>query len=1112
MPDAQDIKLSDFVHVSRHYQRSIRIDIDLGRPDALDGYICHGTATAVLSSMTKQLLESNQRAFTWTGPFGGGKSSLAVAFASALGSDKHLRAKARDILKLEDIPSFDQALPCRKGWLTVPIVGKRASVVSELAKGLRRAQGLGHDGRKTNPTTLIGDICEAAAAKKNDGIIIIIDEMGKFLEASALGLGDDVYFFQELAEAAARTSGKIVVIGILHQSFSQYAARLGIGTRDDWIKVQGRYSDIPLVAASDEVVELIGRAIHTEVIPDWMMPASIEIADSIRARRPAVGDSFSNSLHACWPLHPAMAALLGPISKRQFGQNERSTFGFLASVEPSGFRSYLESTPKLQSSWYRPNDYWDYLRANLEPAILSSPDGHRWAQAVEAVERTEAKTTDTLHVELIKNIAVIDLFRNGSGLAAESSVLKSLFYVHTLGQVEAALEQLSKWRVILFKKHIGAWSVFEGSDFDIDNAISQARAGMSGVDFSLLESLTNLYPVIAKRHYHKTGTMRWMNMALCRLDDVQRIATKFKPHNGEFGLFLLALPGANTNNKAALRKCHEHSRMEPWPVVIGIPRNHAKIEDLGSELLALQIVQSRHELNGDPVARREVQARISSVRVHLEEQLREAVTNARWIAGEDEIDTNGRLSPIASNLADTVYPSAPQLWSELLNRDSPSSNSVKARRDLLYCMLDHEEEENLGNAGYPAERGLYETLLRTTGLHRQDANGTWRLLPPDDQHAPTFARLWDATRKLFVDSNTRVKVSDMHDLWATPPYGVRRGVMPVIFMAFLLTHKGNLALYKDGMFIPRVNDADIDEYLQDASRFSMRWILIDQEKAGILSGIADILAEVGASASTRDPLEAARGLVALVFGLPAWSQRTHTVSDIARDVRDTLLKASDPHKVLFIDLATLLENNGGRSYVDALRSPITEIARAYDNLLARINTSMLEALDAPADKLDRLRARAEVLNGVTGDLRQDAFAARLAKHDGSKESIEGILSLAANKPPRDWNDRDIDHALLDIAQAALRFRQAEAFVSVKGRKPTSEAFAIVIGAGAQTRTVSRSFSIPDRHRDAVESMAERLAETLMAEGHSTEILLAALAKAGMRLTLEDDAKMEKSHG
>lgn len=1107
-----NVKLSDIVSVSRHYQRSIRIDIDLGRQDALDGYICHGTAISVLSSMTKQLLESNQRAFTWTGPFGGGKSSLAVTFASALGKDKRLRAKAREVLRLEDIPLFDKALPCRNGWLTVPIVGKRTGIISELANGLRRAKGLGTDARKTNPTTLIAEICEAANNSKNDGVLIIIDEMGKFLEASALGVGDDVYFFQELAEAAARTQGRVVVIGILHQSFSQYAARLGIGTRDDWVKVQGRFSDIPLIAASDEVVELIGRAIQSGIIPHWMMPASIEIADSIRSRRPAVGDNFSERLYTCWPLHPAMAALLGPISKRQFGQNERSTFGFLASVEPFGFRSYLESTPRDLSTWYRPNDYWDYLRANLEPAILASPDGHRWAQAVEAVERTEAKTSDPLHVELIKSIAVIDLFRNGSGLAAESKVLKSLFYGSQVEQVDPSLEQLSKWRVVLFKKHISAWSVFEGSDFDIDNAISQARSGMSGVDFSLLESLTNLYPVIAKRHYHETGTMRWMSMALCRLDDVQRIATKFKPQSGEFGQFLLMLPGSNANTKAALGKCHEFSRMEPWPIVIGLPRNHAKIEDLGSELLALQIVQSRHELGGDPVARREVQARILSVRAHLEEQLREAVTNARWVSGDSVVETMGRLSPIASNLADKTYPAAPKLWSELLNRDSPSSNSVKARRDLLYCMLDHEGEENLGIAGYPAERGLYETLLKATGLHRQDPNGLWRLMPPDEQYALAFVPLWYETRKLFVDSTMRVKVSDIYELWAKRPFGVRRGVMPVILTAFLLAHNGNLALYKEGMFIPRVSDADIDEYLQDPSRFSLRWILIDQKKESILSGISNILAEVGASASTRDPLEAARGLVALVFGLPAWSQRTQTISDIAREVRDTLLKASDPHKVLFIDLAALLENSNEQSYVEALRKPIKEIAGAYDDLLARIQSSMLEALDAPADKLDRLRARADVLVGMTGDLRQDAFAARLAKHDGSKESIEGILSLAANKPPRDWNDRDIDHALLDIAQSALRFRQAEAFVSVKGRKPNSEAFAVVIGAGAQTRTISREFSISDRHRDAVDSMAELLSKTLMAEGHSTEILLAALAKAGMRLTIEEDAKMEKSHG
>ena len=1112
MNSPKETMLSDFVKISRQYQRSIRIDIDIGRPEALEGYICHGTAKAVLDSMSKQILNNNQRTFTWTGPFGGGKSSLAVALGCALGNDKRLRAKARQVLQLERLSEFDKAIPVRQGWITVPVVGKRGSVVAEIAKSLNRARGGSGEARKKSGASLIEELCETAAEKSNDGVFIVIDEMGKFLEACALGVGDDVYFFQELAEAAARSAGRLVVVGILHQSFSQYAARLGIDLRDDWAKIQGRYSDIPLVAASDEVVELIGKAIEAERRPDWMLKISKAIATSIQSRRPAVGENFAQILSQCWPLHPAMAALLGPISRRQFGQNERSTFGFLSSVEPHGFRWYLQNTPLSKATWYRPDDYWNYLRSNLEQAILASPDGHRWAQAVEAVERTEAKTSEKLHVELIKNIAIIDLFRNGSGLAAEFEVLSAIMYDQSKAKIQEALDQLAVWRVTLFKKHIGAWSVFEGSDFDIDAAVKQARSNLPGVDFDLLASLTNLYPVVAKRHYHETGTMRWMHMALCRLDAAEKLASNFKPKQGEFGLFLLALPSQGSNPKNYLKLCHEYTRESPWPIVIGVPNNHAKIVSLGAELIALESVQSRHELDGDPVARREIHARIYAVRANLEEQLRVAVACAKWVVGDLVFETGVRLSPIASSLADTLFADAPAIWSELINRDHPSPNSIKARKDLLYKMLGHEHEENLGIEGFPADRGLYETVLKMTELHRKDKLGLWSFQPPSEANSPSMASIWSATRDLFIDPGTRVSLATIHALWALPPFGVRQGVMPVLMVAFILAHKGNVAVYKDGIFIPHVSDADIDEYIQDPQRFSMRWILIDKEKTAILLGISAILAEVGMTIGARDPLEAARGLVALIFGLPAWSQRTLSLSAEARAVRDTLLKAHDPHKVLFVDLAAILENKAGISYVDALREPIKEISGAYDALLRRIENSMLEALDAPADKLDRLQFRAEALAGVTGDLRQDAFASRLAKHNGSRESVEGILSLAANKPPRDWNDRDIDAAMLEIAQASLRFRQTEAFVSVRGRVPTSEAFAVVIGAGSDTQIISRAFSIPDRHRAAVENMADILAHQLKSEGLSTNVLLAILAKAGMRLTTEDDTSMENSHG
>ena len=1093
--------LSDIVQISRQYQRAIRVDADIGRSDALSGYICHATATAVIDGMCTQLSGTNQRCFTWTGPFGGGKSSLAVALASALHPDRSLRTKARELLGLDSKPAFDRAFPVRKGWLLVPVVGRRGSVISELHASLRRSQGRTVDGRsKPNAQSLIAELLEEAKSRPHDGVLVIIDEMGKLLEASSLGSGDDVYFFQELAEAAARSEGRLVVVGVLHQSFAQYSARLGIDTRDDWAKVQGRYIDLPFVAASDEVVELIGRAIEAKERPPWMRDASKVVAEAIRSRRPAVGENFATALEACWPLHPAMAALLGPISKRQFGQNERSTFGFLSSVEPHGFRSYLNSTPKWEASWYRPCDYWDYLRSNLEPSILASPDGHRWSQAVEAVERAEAKTGDALFVSMIKSIAVIDLFRNGSGLAADSAVVAALFYDKTPEELDAALQRLSSLKVALFKSYTGAWSVFEGSDFDIDAAIAQALASSPGIDYGRLANLMGLHPVVAKRHYHETGSMRWMELSLCSIEQAEKTAAIFQPKKGEFGTFILALPSKGMKLRDARKRAQLCSKLRPWPVMVGIPENHARIAELSAELVALEQVKDRHELSGDAVARREVYARLAATRADLEDQLQAAVSLAKWHDGTTEVvEPGSKLSPVASVLADDLFCHSPPVWSELVNRDNVSSNSVKARRDLLHAMINAEGQESLGFEGFPAERGLYETLLRSTELHRQDASNAWRCMPPGDRRAAGFAPLWDATRALFSDANARVGAHELYELWTAPPFGMKRGIQPVVLTAFLLAHKANIAVYKDGMFVPRLTDFDIDECLQDPDRFSLRWVAIDEDKNRILKGIAKLLAEIGEDAGATDPLEAARGLVAMVFNLPEWARRTSRLGQTAKEMRDMLLKASDPHKVLFVDLASLLSATDGRTYVKALRAPLQELAGAYGKMLAEVEGTMLAALDASRDDLEALRERAKSVSGISGDLQMDGFATRLANFDGSRTSLEGILSLAAERPPRDWVDRHIDAAILELAKFARRFREAEAFVAVQGRKAHSEAIAVVIGTGSDTRTISRSFAISDRHRKTVEAKANEVASMLEGQGLGTDILLAILAKAGMRL-------------
>jgi len=144
-----------------------------------------------------------------------------------------------------------------------------------------------------------------------------------------------------------------------------------------------------------------------------------------------------------------------------------------------------------------------------------------------------------------------------------------------------------------------------------------------------------------------------------------------------------------------------------------------------------------------------------------------------------------------------------------------------------------------------------------------------------------------------------------------------------------------------------------------------------------------------------------------------------------------------------------------------------------------------------------LQKRARIVSGLSGDLRLDAFAARLAEFDGTTEGMEEIASMAINKPARDWSDRDPDRAALALAELALRFRQAELLARVKGREPTQHALAIAFGTGEAGRAVMEAFDIAEAERFEVAALARELTRLIESSGADRRLALAALAEVGV---------------
>ena len=644
-------------------------------------------------------------------------------------------------------------------------------------------------------------------------------------------------------------------------------------------------------------------------------------------------------------MHPVVTCLLGPISRRRFGQNQRSLFGFLNSAELFGFQDFLKHAE--DEKLYTPDMLWDYLRANLEPSILVSPDGHRWALAAEALERCESQDCNEIHIKLLKTIAIIDLFKERSGIIANFNILKTCFHEISDKELRDALAKLNNWSYTIFKKYLDAHAIFAGSDFDIDQATRSALEHINEIDFKELKSLAGIQPILAKRHYHETGTLRWFEVNIipvCALIDTVK---RYQPEKGAIGQFILAVPTEGENEEETKKLCCEAANYDaPWDSMAGMSKASWAIVPLARELLALEWVSDEHpELAGDSVARREVSARIAALQSLLETELHKCFDNAVWFGMRHAAKhlRQADLNNIASQLADTRFNQCPRLHNELLNRQKPSGSAVAAQNILLRRMVLNKGENRLGIEKFPAEAGLFVSILKKSGLYRQDS-GEWQFIAPDENSDPCrLIPMWEAAKKLIQEKS--IAVSELYELWHKPPFGVKDGLLPVLSVAFILTQRDKLAIYREGLFKARFDDVDVDYLAKDASTIQIRWMDLSDIARRLLSEMAAIVRDLDETnqLTQLEPIDVARGLVAIYDQLPQWSKRTMRLSSNAVRIRDMFKRARDPNKFLFDDIPETLGEDISQIDEEALhhvvknvRDGLTELVHAYPLMLHRV--------------------------------------------------------------------------------------------------------------------------------------------------------------------------------
>lgn len=1156
--------LSKLFQIKGRFRRSVHLERDFYTENALDGYILTVTAREMLLRVVATLEnETTSKAWSLTGPYGSGKSAFALFTAKLLGdTDTSATQQALKILKDGDTALHKQFIDTKKngnwslsGFCPVLISGERAPLPITLLRGLE--QGLKASGflsvnslqqkiRKLLRTaangtppqaseiTALFELATSTIGKNGgQGLLLVIDELGKFLEYAAQDpVQGDVFVLQVLAEFAARSDQTpLLLLTILHQAFEQYANKAAKSQQEEWAKIQGRFEDIVFVEPTEQVLRLIGSAIERtsgDEKRNLPLPTELELKPNQLTE-----DEFSELLRNCLPLHPTVLLVIDSIFRR-FGQNERSLFAFLSSSEPHGLQDFLFNQHYNRDTLplFSIADLYDYLKTNMGNRLYISHNSKKWAEIESAIG--SLSDSSAMPVKLIKTIGILGIVSESiPNLKASEPMLRYALDNKTKGfahEFETALDILKGRSIATYRIYNKAYTLWAGSDIDIEAKLREAE-GSVYAKADLATSLSRYLPIrplVARRHLFETGTLRYFAIRYTDLDNFD-VDLK-KPLDDADGLVLYTLPANEHEVNQLVTKASEDVLASLQKVLIAIPKTTGNLQDTVTQLTHLYWVSDNTpELEGDRIARLELAVQQTQVKKEVSNRLtvifgEESKNACTWYHQGQPININSQRSRNAhlSEICDEIYNKTPIIRNELINRREISVAATTARKNLIKAMLENSDKANLGIKSYPPQMSIYRSLLWNTGIHRE-IGGVWGFYPPKTDNKNRMEYTWK-TIEIFLTEceGKRQSIEELYKRLMAPPLGVRRGPLPILLCAAMLHYKTEIALYENGSFIPNWSMPVFERLLKVPQQFELKRFRI----AGIR---ADLLAQFSERpnqpmvAEEPDLLTIVTSLIYSIAQLPKYVLTTQELSAASKNVRKAILNASEPDELLFNQLPEVLgfPTFGPETVVDGkvisdffttLQDALSELEQAYEVLLNFIEQLLAEAFNLTSKNEElqtELVTRTELLLEIVIETNFKGFLIQICSsgHDFTSW-LEAIATYLVKKPPSAWIDADKAQFEINLSQLARKFRHFEA-VSYEKLKH------INLSSGKPIRIGITTTNQPEQERvvtltPAVEKAADKIEKTLneIDKNGTAEFRLAAIARISQKLMQESETEKE----
>ncbi len=635
--------------------------------------------------------------------------------------------------------------------------------------------------------------------------------------------------------------------------------------------------------------------------------------------------ALAEVLKNAYPFSPTALYVLPRLAAR-LAQNERTIFSFVRDV---AFR-------KIPSF----GDLYQYFSPSMASDTGAGGSHRRWLETESAL----SKANSDLEREILSSVAVLGFGISGERTRTRKELVEFAvagFSGHSASSIKEAVADLIDRKLLLYRSRSDDVSVWHGTDVDIRSRLNEEILRVRS-EFGIVEILEKEHPPPNWRpvvHNVKNSIRRFFEgkyVPASELLQKKQAHPLLKLEPGEDGRVIYCIPSTQKEIDA-LNLFLQSFSADP-AVVFVVPDRTDAMLDVVFEIVALgRLGQDIDFISTDPFVIPELDHMMNCSREDLgrvvtrilspEEQCKNWFSEGKKFLLKNTAELCERLSEIA----DRRFSHSPLINNELVIRKQISRPMKNARKKLILGILERSGEPHLGfdRQATTPDVSMYRTVLERTRLYGSfDGKWSWAVGSERIQDS-NVGEVWKILDDFFSEpGNGKSPREEIFNRLENPPYGIRKGVLPVLVASAMQAFGRGLVVRRDGKYLSDVLASEVEEFCSEPERFTVDVIEVDEKLSGYMRVLIEQFGEFqdGYGDLLRQFHDA---LKSWKESLPPQALRTSFLSQEAQGFQSVVRSDEDPASIALRRFPALV---GERGPNDRVLSAISRFMREMESV------------------------------------------------------------------------------------------------------------------------------------------------------------------------------------